>query len=241
MKTAPLLWSVALAAVVLLGAQPAEARYYDAHVAVWLQPDRVGMPDGPNRYWYVMDRPTVRTDPTGKNTVVIIDGYGGIFGIHAAVYVDNGGNPLLFDPGGSYPGPQGYARGSTSLLIDQGANLMPFLTWSARGDNVTAFLITTTAAQEAQIAANMGFTNALSSGGEGENGQGYTGGECAAASANVLQGVGPFQNLSWYLFPSSLGDAISQVGVQTVIFLTQGQQAPTYNPNSDTGDYFQFQ
>ena len=44
----------------------AEARYYDGEVAVWLQPDRHGMPDGPNRYEYVRNRPTTATDPTGN-------------------------------------------------------------------------------------------------------------------------------------------------------------------------------
>jgi RHS repeat-associated protein len=43
------------------------ARYYDSTVAQWLSPDRKGDINGPNFYAYVMDRPTILTDPTGND------------------------------------------------------------------------------------------------------------------------------------------------------------------------------
>ena len=46
----------------------ARQRYYDPVLGTWLQPDRLGMPDGPNRYQYVMNMPTNRVDHTGNLT-----------------------------------------------------------------------------------------------------------------------------------------------------------------------------
>lgn len=43
----------------------ARARYLNPVVGAWTQPDRLGMIDGPNRYGYVVNAPTLRTDPRG--------------------------------------------------------------------------------------------------------------------------------------------------------------------------------
>ncbi|MHB8417851.1 MAG: RHS repeat-associated core domain-containing protein [Myxococcales bacterium] len=67
--TLPIRPSALLALAALLPCSVAEARYYDARVAVWLQPDRTQVStfrEGPNLYEYVGDMPTLRTDPKGE-------------------------------------------------------------------------------------------------------------------------------------------------------------------------------
>jgi RHS repeat-associated protein len=44
----------------------ARARYLNPAVGAWTQPDRLGMIDGPNRFGYVAQRPTVLIDPSGN-------------------------------------------------------------------------------------------------------------------------------------------------------------------------------
>jgi hypothetical protein len=54
---------------VLVFPAPAVARYYAAETARFLEPDPIGMGDGPNLYSYVRDRPTAVRDPTGLMAV----------------------------------------------------------------------------------------------------------------------------------------------------------------------------
>ena len=81
--------------------QGSRARYYDPNVGRFISEDPIGFRGGNNFYQYVLNDPLDGIDPFGLDTTVIIvydEGYGGItYGSHAALLIDNGGNPILYD------------------------------------------------------------------------------------------------------------------------------------------------
>jgi RHS repeat-associated protein len=48
------------------------ARFYDPHLGRFISPDPAGFVDGPNLYAYVLNRPVVSRDPTGRGIVIIL-------------------------------------------------------------------------------------------------------------------------------------------------------------------------
>jgi uncharacterized protein RhaS with RHS repeats len=82
------------------------ARWYDPQEKRFITEDPIGLDGGINLYAYVGNDPLNKVDPSGKKTIVLIVydkgplGLGTIGG-HAALYVDNGKEPILFDPAGS--------------------------------------------------------------------------------------------------------------------------------------------
>ena len=96
-------------------------------------------------------------DPTGLDTVVIItrDAVPYTFGLltygsHAAVRVDNGGNPMLYDPGGSY---LARTRGSGDAFYGNEAALNAYTSYQrSTGSTVNTYRFSTTSDQERQIA-----------------------------------------------------------------------------------------
>lgn len=55
----------------LLISGTADARYFLAQEGRWLQPDRMGMIDGPNKYQYARSNPVTQVDPLGRFGVSI--------------------------------------------------------------------------------------------------------------------------------------------------------------------------
>ena len=129
--------------------------------------------------------------------VVITEAPSGSFtvGSHAAVCDSISGDPVLYDPGGSY---QAGARGSGDAFSGAEADLRAFLRFERKDrDIVRRFKFRTTPAQEAQIAERISQVG------------GKQGGFCAVGVSQVLDGTGPFSQLgSPFYFPSSLGDAL---------------------------------
>jgi hypothetical protein len=120
-------------------------------------------------------------------------------GTHAGVYVSNGGNPILYDPGGSYRDNQD--RGSGGFFGDDAAKLLPYIQYQLQdGPNVQVYLFNTTPAEEAAIAD--GILN-----GQEDPGPGF----CASATSDAINGIGPFKKLGHYWTPSGLGAALQRL------------------------------
>jgi len=135
--------------------------------------------------------PLSRIDPFGLDTVVIISD-GGILPIfdHSATFVDNGGDPVLFDPGGSF---NSGIRGSGDFFSGEEANLNKFVEFQkSDGSKVTQFRFSTTAGEEASI------VDRIISGG------GVSPGLCAVATSSVLSGVGPFMSFNGSRTPGGI-------------------------------------
>jgi hypothetical protein len=165
-------------------------------------------PELANLYRYVSNSPLNLLDPTGLDTVVIItwDDWAGIrWGTHAGLYIDNGGEPILFDPNGSYA-PAGGSRGSGAYFAGNEANLQDYIKYhEGNSDEVETFRFSTTKAQEAAIAQRI----AGSGGGSGEGEDGYL--SCAYHVSSALFGIGPFQGLYVHRFPGILAANLNQI------------------------------
>ena len=84
-------------------------RFYAPELGRWLTRDPLGEAGGLNLYAFVGNNPVNWVDPWGLKTIVIITtdifnvlGVKIEIGSHAAVYIDNNGDPGLYDPAGSY-------------------------------------------------------------------------------------------------------------------------------------------
>jgi len=171
------------------------ARYYDPQGGRFISEDPLGFEAGSDFYVYVMNDPTYGIDPSGLDTTVIIVYDHGI-GSHAAVLVDNGGNPVLYDPAGGY----GEDHKCSEKCIDQLADVKKYMDYhTSTGETVKLFVFKTTLAEEKQIYQNI--IDAESS----------IGGFCSIAVSTVLNGIGPFGNLGTYLLPGNLGRALGAI------------------------------
>jgi hypothetical protein len=154
---------------------------------------------GWNFYPYVLNEPTNAVDPFGLRTQVMIvyDSYLGVtIGGHSAVYIDNGTDPILYDPAGSYSASK--QCGSGNACSDQEADVTKFKKFhEAAGSIVKVFIFDTTPAQEAQIAARIG-----NHGGAGAF-------QCTTSVIDVLSGIGPFKNLKSTMWPSKLANQLA--------------------------------
>ncbi|MGD9984643.1 MAG: RHS repeat-associated core domain-containing protein [Porticoccaceae bacterium] len=92
-------------------------RVYDPVTARWLSRDPIGERGGVNLYTYTSANPVNFIDKRGLDTTVITVSNFGI-SVHSAVHVDNGGDgqPVLYDPAGSYVPNSGEPRGSGDIF-----------------------------------------------------------------------------------------------------------------------------
>ena len=124
--------------------------------------------------------------PTGLGTVIIITKDWGI-GTHAALYVDNSGEPILFDPGGSYGG---RSRIAGAYFLGTEANLQNYFNYQQEeSGDVDIYRFTTTRAQEAALVERI-----VGTGGEaGEGEGGFL--SCALHVSSVGAGTASFEEL----------------------------------------------
>ena len=174
------------------------ARYYSPTFGRFVSEDPLGFGGGSfNNYAYANDSPVADVDPTGLSTTIIIvkDPVGpGDAGTHAGIYIDNNGDPLLYDPAGGYPTDRGCGSGDACSNSDNGTSLPDYINYQlSKGSSVDTYTFGTNAAEEATIANNIG-----------NEGGGFPGG-CTLAVCDVMHGVGPFKNMPSYFFPGNLG------------------------------------
>jgi RHS repeat-associated protein len=184
------------------------ARMYSPRLGRFMQADPIGYSGGSNLYAYVGNDPLNNTDPSGLDTVVIItrDPVPWTFGLlsygsHAAVRVDNGNNPILYDPAGSY---RAATRGSGDALSGNDANLGSYTNYqNSLGSTVNTYRFTTSTAQERQITERID-----------ERG-GSAPCFCSSAVSDVLNGIGPFRDVG-SVFPGTLEKQLKTLtGVET--------------------------
>jgi RHS repeat-associated protein len=178
-------------------------RYYSPLTGRFLSEDPIGFQGGKNFYQYVRNSPANFGDPFGEKTTVIIvydsGPFGwGSFGSHAAVCIDNGEDPILYDPAGGYTTDR--KCGSGDACSDEDADPDKFKRYhSSHGSTTKMFEFDTTPDQEAEIAKNI------------EKQGRATGGTCALSVADVLRGIGPFKKLKSKLLPGSLADELAKL------------------------------
>lgn len=151
-----------------------------------------------NIYAYVGNDPISFVDPWGlRTTVIIIDG-------HSALLVDNSGEPVLYDPAGSYcPNKNNSSgscsRGSGDAFYGDEININDYFNFHLNnGDRVRSFPFPTSPAEEAAIVLNI------------ETLGGAMGGLCTDRVSRAISGIGPFKGLPIYLLPSSLGNDLDR-------------------------------
>jgi RHS repeat-associated protein len=166
-------------------------RDYDPQVGRYVQSDPMGLRGGYNTYVYSTGNPLTYSDPWGLETVVIINNNTPVIGSHAGVYVDNSGDPVLYDPGGSYPNRN---RGSGDALYGEDAGLDGYIAHQrADGARVDVYRFNTSPQEEREIARRI------------EEQGGAMGGLCAVFTSRAISGIGPFKDLGIAYTPAGLG------------------------------------
>jgi RHS repeat-associated protein len=174
-----------------------------------------------NRYAYVTGRPGSLGDPFGLETTVIIttdyywfppfiplDIIPFKIGSHAAMMIDNNGNPILYDPAGSYKPSQAWEnipRDALGDVFQSGEFAFPFdldlneyLEYHTKsGSRITLLFFQTTPEEEQELAKRIKDRFHRTS-------EFY----CTIAVSSILDGVGPFKGLGIFVRPGSLRDEL---------------------------------
>jgi hypothetical protein len=181
-------------------------RDYDPGIGRYVESDQIGLVGGLNTYAYVRSRSLGAIDPLGLDTVIITIYDHGI-GTHSAVRIDNGKDPILYDPAGSYCRPkkkdsnQCEPRGENDTFYGNDANLNNYIKFhTSLGSGVRTLRFSTRASDEAQIARRID--------GLGGTLPFY----CARSVSDALSGTGPFRDLSSYFSPGNLHDELQRRG-----------------------------
>jgi RHS repeat-associated protein len=178
-------------------------RAYDPKDGRWLSRDPIGEAGGINLYAYVGGNPVRFVDLLGLATIVVVDNAG--LG-HVGVLV---GDPTginsrtLYDPNGSYRH-NGEQRPSGDTFTNHDFSFYDYLTYQTDTSDkenldVYVYVFDTTSEEEKKIK-----TRIMNQGGGGFMG-------CAVSSSSVLNGIGPFEGLGWYLWPSSTKNALDAI------------------------------
>lgn len=189
------------------------ARYYDTTVGRFISEDAIGFSGGNDFYSYVLNRPLNGVDPLGLNTTVIIvidQGPGGIkYGSHAALLIDNGGNPILYDPAGSYAEKKNCGSGQACGGFkaekegeggDIDADLSKYTKFQqANGSTLWVLVFKTTPDEEKKIKDRIDEIG------------GAAPFFCAVSVSDVLRGIGPFKNLEGSMLPGKLGQELNNI------------------------------
>ncbi len=156
---------------------------------------------------YSFGDPVNRLDSSGLETCVAV--WTGLSDLHAAMAISNNGAPVLFDPSGSYPGPEGDSsptRGSGDAFYGDEANFQDYLNYwePIQGSPPEVTCFATSNQEEAQIADRIDqLVPRDSSLG------------CAADVSAALAGIGPFDSLRPTSWPPSLASQLRDIALGT--------------------------
>jgi len=172
------------------------ARFYIPEIRRFVNQDillgDIGEGQTLNRYAFVTGQPVSFVDPFGLKTTVIIttDPFWLwilpiLYDSHAAVMVDNNGDPVLYDPNGTYVPPDMIMRGE-EFFTNEFVNLSDYLNYHSESGSthITLIYFFTTYEQEQEIVKRI--YRMPKAGGL----------ECATYVTSVLDGIGPFENLA---------------------------------------------
>jgi hypothetical protein len=139
-------------------------------------------------------------DPLGLKTTVIVlydPLIGGLsYGSHAALLVDNGGEPVLYDPAGSYA--PAHRCGSGDACGDTDADIQKYQKYHEQnGSTLQLFVFNTTLQEEKQIVDRI------------EQIGGVAPFLCATSVSTAIKGIGPFKDLKGSPLPGTLAKQLS--------------------------------
>lgn len=122
---------------------------------------------------------------------------------HAALRIDNGGNPRLYDPDGSYCPNQKMQCPEDrqgDVFYGKAADLDSYMAYqTTQMSRIEVFYFSTTAQEEAEIAKRIDQFGPAGSF------------ECSASVTGVLNGIGPFRNLGLTAFPWILRSTLKDI------------------------------
>jgi len=142
-------------------------------------------------------------EPSGNTVVIITRDLG--FGTHAAVWIDNNGDPILYDPAGGAYNPRdeengGPVRGSGDWFEGAQADLNAYIRAQREtGSEIELYRFPTTPSEQAEIVEKIQETG------------GAAPCFCSHHVSQVLSGTGPFKTLGTKYLPGNLADALKQL------------------------------
>ncbi len=160
---------------------------------------------------------------SGLDTIVMVffnnPNHTGFVGEHSAVFVTNGGNPVLYDPSGDsringeHP--------DDDVFRDESADLHQYLdAHSSQNQNTypEIFTFDTSADQERQIAdriEKLGHPGSFN---------------CADAVSSVLRGIGPFKDLQHVYRPAALAEELRELELPVIPRIALRRLKPDLKP-----------